>query len=657
MDFFQHQDDARRRTGWLVALFAVAVLVIIALVYAVVAVFVTWVQLRNGAVTGQPSVVLWDPRILLGVGVGVIVVVASGSFYKIAQLAGGGQIVASSLGGRPVSVDSTDPGERKLLNVVEEMAIASGTPVPPVYVMDRESGINAFAAGYSPTNAVIGVTRGAIDQLSRDELQGVIAHEFSHILSGDMRINVRLIGVIHGILVIGLIGYGVMRAAGYGAVAHRRSSRDSNPLPLLLLGLALVVIGFAGTFFGRLIKAAVSRQREFLADAAAVQFTRQPEGLAGALKKIGGYTFGSRLHAANAEQASHMLFGQGLRLTSLFATHPPLPERIQRIQPDWDGQFIEVQPTQQVEQKIARKHAQLQGQPGAPSASLADRIAAVRASAVEQIGAPAPQHLAFAAALIDQIPAPVGKAVHESYGSRAVIYALLLDEDAAVRDHQLQRLREAADQPVYELVQRLHRHVASLPPQARLPLVDMALPALRQLSPDQYEQFRKNVDALVRADQRIDLFEWTLSRVLLRHLATNFGNDTPPRIRYRSLKPLADPLATVLSTLAYVGHSDGEQVQHAFDEGLKQTGMVGLRLKPKQACRLGSLDDALEKFAKASPGVKKKLLTACATCIETDATVTPRESDLLRAIADTLDCPMPPVLPGQSLSGRDNEDG
>ncbi|MEW6074668.1 MAG: M48 family metallopeptidase, partial [Planctomycetota bacterium] len=317
MDFFAHQDRARRHTGWLVFLFLLAVAGIVAAVYVVVL-----FALGGLAGSSGPPPDLWDGGVLLLTAVGVLSVVGLGSAYKTAQLRAGGPAVAALVGARPVLPGTADAAERRLLNVVEEMAIASGVPVPPVFVMDREEGINAFAAGHSTADAAITVTRGTLEQLSRDELQGVVAHEFSHILNGDMRLNLRLMGTIHGILVIGMIGWLILR--------HVRGGKK-NPLPLI--GLALFFVGYAGTFLGNLIKAAVSRQREFLADAAAVQFTRNPGGLAGALGKIAETAEGSRLHAAHAPEVSHMLFGAGTRsaLGGLLATHPPLAERIRRL--------------------------------------------------------------------------------------------------------------------------------------------------------------------------------------------------------------------------------------------------------------------------------------------------------------------------------------
>ncbi|MDO8345317.1 MAG: M48 family metallopeptidase, partial [Cellvibrio sp.] len=339
MNFFEHQDRARRKTNHLILLLMLAVLSLVAITTLLFAAFVYFGQEHTSANAGE-TLGVWQGimqalsfETFLWIALGVSSVVALGSLFRFFQLRAGGKTIAEAMGGRLLSGNTADADERKILNVVEEMAIASGTAVPPVYLIEDDA-INAFAAGYHPQDAVIGITRGCIHALSRDELQGVIAHEFSHIFHGDMRINMRLISLLHGILVIGLIGEFLMRTAGNRSV--RRSSKDSSPVAILALGLGLLVIGYSGIFFGNLIKAAVSRQREFLADASAVQFTRNPEGIAGALKKIGGSSHGSQLQNEHAAEFSHMYFGQGVKsFFTLMATHPPLEDRIKRIQPNW----------------------------------------------------------------------------------------------------------------------------------------------------------------------------------------------------------------------------------------------------------------------------------------------------------------------------------
>lgn len=336
MDFFAHQEQARRLTFRLVILFGLAVIGIILTCYFLAAFALAYAHYGPQWEKGD----LWDPILFMWVTFGISAIVGLCSGFKILQLRGGGKVIAEELGGRLLSPSSVDPVERKILNIVEEMAIASGVPTPAVYMMDREPGINAFAAGYTIQNAVIAVTRGCVEQLSRDELQGVIAHEFSHILNGDMRINIHLMGVLFGILIIGMMGYYAFRMTPY-----RTSKEDRTGIFIIIIGLGLVVIGSIGTFFGNLIKAAVSRQREFLADASAVQFTRNPEGIAGALKKIAGYKNGSAILNPNAPEASHMFFAKGV-FEGLFATHPPIDERIRRLDKSWEGsQTIEKGPS------------------------------------------------------------------------------------------------------------------------------------------------------------------------------------------------------------------------------------------------------------------------------------------------------------------------
>ena len=392
----------------------------------------------------QPQLVLWDVRLFFGVTVGVLAVIFIGSAYKTNELSGGGSSVATLMGGRPVNPNTTDPNERKLLNVVEEMAIASGVPVPQVYVLNDERAINAFAAGHTTGDAAIGVTRGCIELLTRDQLQGVIGHEFSHILNGDMRLNLRLIGVIFGLLCIATIGRVLLSA-------RSRSSRDNNALPLI--GLVLVLLGAIGVFFGRLIQAAVSRQREFLADASSVQFTRNPGGLSGALQKIGQYGFGSRLESEHAPDLCHMFFGNGVRepFFGLLATHPPIPDRIRAIDPAWDGKFPRLD-EKQVEVVKRAAISELEHRPR-PMPDMPDFFKTVLGGAViaggsaekppvirshtvlPNLGNPTPLHLKYAEQLRDSLPDSVKAAAREPLDAIAMIYAILLspDETACAR--------------------------------------------------------------------------------------------------------------------------------------------------------------------------------------------------------------------------------
>ncbi len=644
MDFFESQDAARRRTGRLVLLFATAVISIVVLTYLAVAVVFLGMD-RSGANTAGPARSLWDPALALYVTGGTLLVIGGGSFYKIAELAAGGKAVARMLGGRPLNSNTADAQERTLLNVVEEMALASGTPVPPVYIID-EGAINAFAAGYSLDDAVIGVTRGALDTLNRDELQGVIAHEFSHILNGDMRLNIRLIGVIHGILAISMIGYIIFRSAATGARMQQQNSRrskDSGGGPLILLGLLLIIIGYLGVFFGNLIKAAVSRQREYLADAAAVQFTRNPAGIAGALKKIGGWVHGSTLGSASVHEVSHMLFSSGLDFwLSLFATHPPLADRIRRIDPSFDGTFPKVErvrprpgATQLAQTPLHRREEMRSKRRGR--------------ELIREIGRPGEAHVHFARQLLGMIPPIIHEAVHEPFSARAIVLCMVIDRDPAMRERQLRLLQLQADTPTVREVQRLLPVVEKLDDAQRLPVIDMVTPALRAMSLEQYESFMRLLDELVRADEKIALFEWVLQRVLKRHLTPHFVSTPPQRALYYNLKPLAKELAVLLSALAHVGHPSVEEAQRAYAAAVADIAMPMPAMQSSDACSLAALDDALSELEQASPREKRRIMEAAAVCISFDHAITPREAELFRAIGDCLGCPVPPLLAGQPV--------
>jgi len=650
MDFFEHQAKARRNTSLLVVYFLVAVALIVVSVYLAVAAVMFYGHSRGPG--GSPQT-LWFPEVFAAVGAGTLVLIAVGSLVKMAELSGGGETVARALGGRPVNPNTRDLRERVLLNVVEEMAIASGTPVPPVYLMDREVAINAFAAGTTPQNAVIGVTRGTIDTLKRDELQGVIAHEFSHILNGDMRLNIRLIGILNGILLIAMIGYFLMRTGG-GARSYSNSSGDKkggNPLPLL--GLLLYIIGYIGVFFGHLIKSAVSRQREFLADASAVQFTRLPDGIAGALEKIGGFVYGSRIQNERAEEASHMYFGNGLRtpFLSLLATHPPLEERIKRIKPSFDGRFPETTQVLYTESDVIDPHA-LAARRTAPSEVHAAAVAGAAAfalapeSAVAQIGAPRTRHIEYAAELVGSLPPEVAQAVRDPLGAVATIYALLLDDDEPrIRDLQLQYLAERADARANAETMRMQGVVSHIAPETKLPLVSMVLPALKNLSPQQRTAFHDDVVFLIKADQKVDLFEYAVHRLILKRLVARLDGGRKP-IRPASPAALMAAASGLLSTLAHAGSTDPQAAARAFQAGvvkLPNRG-AGIELLPRDKSGLGPLDKSLDLLAAASLTVKKQVLEACAATIAADGKATVEEGELLRVISDALECPMPPLV-------------
>ncbi len=663
-DFFARQDHARRQTLRLIVLFALSVAAIIIAIYLVVAVGLSAAEPTTHHVASGhmehyaavPHRGLWQPDLFLGIAAGTLLVVALGSLYKIAELSAGGETVALMMGGRAVDPQTTDLAERRLLNIVEEMALASGVPVPPVYVMDNEPSINAFAAGHQPGDAVVTVSAGALRYLSREELQGVMGHEFSHILNGDMRLNLRLIGVVNGILVLAILGYYLLR---FGGLAPRRSDREDNSgAAMFFLGLALVILGYLGVFFGNLIKAAISRQREFLADASAVQFTRYPGGIAGALKKIGGLEEGSHIRDAHAAEISHMFFGDAFAgsFFRLFATHPPLAERIRALEPDFDGNFPEVSPVAVTAEPeparagtkgtvpfpLAGKLGQSPGEIPIPAVLVGGAMPLDAAAVTQRVGTPQPEHLDSAMQMIAGLPPSLRDAVREPFAAQAVIFALLLSGDEAVRSRQVAQLQSQVEQPLFRETNQLAGEVQLLPPTARLPLVDLAMPAIKRSSPQQYATFRQAVNALINADGQVDLFEYCLRTTLFSYLDVHFGLKKPPAVRYRSLDAVARPLTVVLSALAYVGQDQPDDILRAFQAGAKYLPGPATLLSLSE-CGLEKFDAALAELAMSSPNLKRDIIAAVTACIACDGKVTLQEGALLRAIAAALACPLPPI--------------
>lgn len=635
MDFFQAQDNARRHTLRLVILFLLAVISLIVITNLLVMVLFGFLKTTQGRIDLNIISAQFDWSVFLTIGAVVSLVILAGSVYKSLALSAGGAVVAESLGGRLLSHNTTNLHERKALNVVEEMAIASGTPVPPVYLLDHEEGINAFAAGFTPSDAVIGLTRGTITYLSREELQGVVGHEFSHILNGDMRLNLRLIGILHGILLIGLIGYFLLRTMG----SSRSNSKNAGPI--LFLGLGLMVIGYAGTFFGNLIKASVSRQREFLADASSVQFTRNKDSIAGALKKIGGYAYGSELHTPRAPTMSHAYFSKGVStsLQSVFATHPPLAVRIKRIDPSWDGVFTPV--TQEVEEAEATSPSKQ-----TPEHTRQKAVAGVVIAneVMNSIGQTTPAHIDYAANLVNGIPQPIYDAAHEPYGARALIYCLVISPQADVQNKQLRQLERNGDTGILDLVNTHLAAIKASDVQFRLPLINMTLPALRQLSAQQYERFKQNLQFLIEADKRIDLFEWVLQKILFHHLEPVFTRAAKRQAKYGNLASVQADIEVLMSMLIYACAQDQQEIDLALASARQQLELPNLRLFTRDHITIKALETTVDTLALLKPLLKPRLLKACLAVITQDKHYSPNEMELMRAIADVLDCPVPPYL-------------
>lgn len=681
--FYQRQDAARKNTTKLVALFIIAVVLIVGLVSAA-----TWYAIEEFAtprsLAGSSGFDRPSNKFSLFAGLGTLALVILGSLYKVVELRrGGGTLVAESLGGRRISPQTKVADQRKLMNIVEEMALASGVPVPPVYLIN-EDGINAFAAGYSPSDAVLGVTTGCISQLSRDELQGVIAHEFSHILNGDMRMSIKLMGVLHGILLIGLTGQIVLRSLMYGGGRSRRNKKDNEGggvLVIIVIAVAAIAIGFIGVFFGNLIKAAVSRQREFLADSSAVQFTRNPDGIAGALKRIGGNSNGSRIENSNASEASHLFFSQAVweGIGGLWATHPPLAQRIRAIDANWDGKFTSSSKTSSkrtppTKRATSPQSAVTSGFAGASSetstaaptpttatvpSSLSNNsnevipLAAAIAeeaplggihNALESVGDPSREHQQYASTLIADLPERLLDAIRDPFGARVVVYCLLLDTDFGIRQKQLRIIKKLGGNAVHILATRLADDTDALAIQKRLPVVDLCLASLRSLSKNQYKEFINCFNELVKADKKIDLFEWIIIQVITRHLKPHFEPTKPSPEGHEKLRRLSPECSVLLSAIATAGN-DSEVAGQAFKAGVAELKDLSLKQIESKAGDLNRLAKALNSLRRASASERKRLIDACSAAIEADGHITWQEAELLRGVGDLLDCPIPPIIP------------
>ncbi|MBR9979987.1 MAG: M48 family metallopeptidase [Desulfatitalea sp.] len=651
MNFFEHQERARRRTGLLVVLFVLAVLAIIAGVNLAVA-------LAMGFLDSGWEGLGRNKGVMAGISLATLALIAGATAFRVASLASGGAVVAMGLGGVPVMPDTTDAPLRRLRNVVEEVALASGVPTPQIFVLEKESGINAFAAGYAPTDAVVAVTRGTLDRLNRDELQGVVAHEFSHIVNGDMRLNIRLMGVLFGILAIGVIGRFLLHGSGRSRGGNRGGGA------VVMLGLALFLLGYIGVFFGRLIKASVSRQREFLADAAAVQFTRQPAGIAGALKKIAALSGGARLTASDTEEVSHMLFANGMRsLIAWWATHPPLDRRIRAIDPAFRPEEIETLRKQIAwqDQKDAAAAAAsaahktagrvatpaIPGMESMPGAGGAIAQTVVSAALLADLEHPDPMRLALAAQLRQALPKALYDAAHDSEAVVPLLLALLLGEDANAAAAHLDHLGGRISVGGMMRVETLAPLAAALDPRHRLPLMDLAIPALRRCSPESLKALLPLVSELVQIDGRVTVFEYALGRLLTRHVTDILK---PGRARPGgrvALKACAEALASLFAVVALHGHDNPTAAREAYRTGmatLYSTRHAPGYHPPERWTE--ALDIALGALDGLALPAKQEMIQGLLATMAHDGVITIEEGELLRAVCGVLHVPLPPLPQG-----------
>ena len=659
MNFFERQDQARGRTKLLVFFFVCALFATFAALLALVAGFAALgtETATAGATTEELFVrYLAEPSLIAGVAVVVFLLIGGASAFKVGELKSmGADGVAEALGGTRIGRGATDPAERRLYNVVEEMALASGVPVPSVYVMRAEKAINACAIGGDPEASAVAVTDGALRTLSRDELQGVVAHEFGHLLNGDVKMNMRLIGVLFGLQMLTLIGVGIFRSTLYlsfGGSSDDRKGAGGAVLAIWLFAFGLVVIGSIGVFFSNVIRAAISRQREFLADASAAQFTRNPAGLAGALKKIGGLT-GSRVNAARSAEMAHLFFGSvfsGGFLESLFKTHPDLTERIRRLEPTFDGRFSKVVVDSGVGERWSvplydgtpasvRGGASGGGTNGA-SARFATG-AAVAEALIDLIGTQAASKLDVAGALLQRTPSELEPLLADFDGARAVLYALLADSNEAVQKRQLETIRKAEGTALDAKIAVAFRALVGASFATRSTVARLTLPALKTANIVQYRKLRETILALCAADGTLDLFEYALQASVVRELDVYYRLSRGTKIRFSRFDDVVEPFRTVLSFLASEGAGgDAFAARKAFDEGCG-VFYVALDPTPPETRTLGAFSRALNDLSQATPVLKQKLLTAFYRCVAADGVVVEREGELIEAISAALGVPAP----------------
>jgi len=643
LNFFEHQDAARKQSRWLILTFILAVAAIVVAVNGVILLALGLISFdaETASVPFRDVVRQNLPTLAIAAVVSVAFILLA-SLYKMSSLRGGGGEVARSLGGTQVDSSTRDPLKRRLFNVVEEIALASGVPVPEIYVLDREAGINAFAAGYTPSDAAVAVTRGALEQLDRNELQGVIAHEFSHILNGDMRINIRLMGTLFGILVLALIGRRIL--------IHSRfvggSSRNNGGAAIVLIAIGLMVVGYVGLFFGRWIKAAVSRQREYLADASAVQFTRDPTGIGGALKKIAVYSNSSYLDA-DTEEISHMLFGDGRKM-HFFSTHPPLERRISRVDPSFRPEELtrlavklhreKEKATERAEQEHRAREAS-----GGGGVFTADSI-------VGDIGSPDWERMLTAAAFAAAIPAIMDRAVHSAEWAPEVLFYTLLDRDPDIRERQLMSIAERMGAESEGRVRALLDASGPVLAEQRLPLVELAFPTLKQRTPEFLTQLLETVDSLIAADGRTDVFEYLLARSLTSHL---WASQNPHRVRMAgkgTLEAAERQAVDVLAVLARYGNP--ESAATAFAAGVAALSLPETTALPELADWVESMDRALPALDRLKPADKERLVRAMAAVVMHDGRMAAEELELLRVVCDLIHVPLPLLTDSRRISPR-----
>ncbi|MCH8566752.1 MAG: M48 family metallopeptidase [Balneolales bacterium] len=642
MDFFKAQDDARRNTGKLLFFYLLAVLGLIISIY-----LVSWALFAGSGAAEPGTLAFWNPVLFTSIATITLLIIGAGSAYRIISLRKGGRAVAEMMGARLVESSTKDPDERKLMNIIEEMSIASGIPVPAVYILDQENSINAFAAGYTPNDAAVGVTLGCIRLLSRDQLQGVIAHEFSHIFNGDMKLNIRLIGILNGILIIHLLGAVLMRAQFYSNIGRSGRNDQKGRLAILVFGIALMFIGYMGVIFGRMIQAAVSRQREYLADAAAVQYTRNPDGIAGALLAIKNHSEGSQIKEAHAAEFSHLFFSSGHKswLNSMMATHPPINKRIEAIK----ASFMMEMSGERASKKFNHEQDSGKKKSGDSGSDKFDKI--VKGSMlIMAAGNPAASHLTAARKMLDELPETVTVALRETDGARALVAGLLLSPEDSTREKQ-HLICENYDSSIYAEAELHQKALSSKPAYVHIALAELCINPLRTLKKADSVAFTGFLKELINADGKVDLLEFCLEEIIVNSLLRYHKNGKEEKVIYTSIHELIPELNVLLSAVALRAGNPQKAFQTSSEIIITSSDReFELTLLTSESLTNERLRLALEAFRKASGELKNSMLHGLAEGMIHDRKINEEELSLFRAIAASVEVPIPFIMPDKLLS-------
>lgn len=634
MNFFEAQNRAKKNSFVLIILFAFAILSIIVLLNFFLMIVWNYLEFDVFTMNMDSFLLTFEWERFIKVSFIVITLVAMGSIYKFHELSHGGYVVAESLGGRLISPNTSEPSEKVILNVVEEMAIASSIGVPSVYILEQDS-INAFAAGLSHEDAIIGVTKGCVQKLSRDELQGVIAHEFSHIFNGDMRLNLQTSGFLYGILFISQIGETILDVIGNLFRTSRYKSDDDNSVGITVahaVGLGFLVIGYLGNLFGSIIKALISKQREYLADASAVQFTRNNQGIANALKKIGGNTQSSFINNKNASTYSHFYFSNALSTSFLFTSHPPLEKRIYRLDPRWNGRYIVP--------ILKDKKSNFENKKNKKSEDIFKAMATISVlSSIDDIGKPKEKHIKKSAELIDSLPLELLDMSKEPFSAQGLILALLASKKGEVFKEQHNILNQEY-KSLFSMVQKALLHTSSLPKEAYLPLIQLSLTSLKMMSLNQYKRFRKIVLNWIYANSYLSFFEWNLKHLILYPLDVYFGLSKQSKDIHTHLGAIKTELEFFVSVLVSTQTTNEQEASVLFDKAKRSIGATALHFVKCTPIDYELLDKMVEQIKQAKPMLRKRILELAIACLSVDGEISADDIQILNAISATFRLPL-----------------